>query len=100
MLVLPCALCPLFMFGQWCVPVWVADGEGVTADFTDPLLAAVAPDVDDDVVDDVVDAEVDEWVVAAPATAVLTPNPTPSALAPTAVPMMILPSLDLKVPAS
>jgi hypothetical protein len=34
------------------------------------------------------------------ATAMLAPKPTPSAPAPTAVPMMILPSRDFNVPAS
>ena len=58
------------------------------------LLAKVV-----DVVDDVVDDGV-EWVVAALATARLPPNPTPSAPAPTAAPIMILPSLDFNVSAS
>ena len=64
------------------------------------LLAATVPEVDDavvDEVDDVVDAGVDEWLVAALATAMLPPSPTPSAPAPTAVPMMMVPSLDLTV---
>ena len=64
------------------------------------LLAATVPEVDDavvDEVDDVVDAGVDEWLVAALATAMLPPIPTPSAPAPTAVPMMMVPSLDLTV---
>ena len=95
-LVLPGACCPFFMFGQLCV----ADGDGVAAVFADPLLAAVVPDVDDEVVDDEVDAGVDACVVVALATAMLAPNPTPSAPAPTAVPMMILPSRDFNVSAS
>ena len=84
------------MFGQ----LWVADAEGVAAGVADPLLAAVVPDVDDVVVDEVADVGVDEWLVAALATAMLPPNPTPSAPAPTAVPIMILPSVDLNVSAS
>ena len=59
MLVLPGALRPFFMFGQLCVVLCVADGDGVAAAFADPLLAAVVPDVDDEVVDDEVDAGVD-----------------------------------------
>jgi hypothetical protein len=90
------------MFGQLCVPLCgplcVPDGAGVAAVPADPALAAVVPGVDDDV--DVVDAGVDEWVVAALATAMLPPNPTPSAPAPTAVAMMILPSLFVNVSAS
>jgi hypothetical protein len=97
-LVLPGVRCPLFMFGQLCVALCVADGEGVAAAFADPLLAAVVPDVDDEVVDDVVDAGVDVLVVAALATAMVAPNPTPSAPAPIAVPMMIFPSRDFNVP--
>ncbi|MGO8888385.1 MAG: hypothetical protein ACLP8X_05325 [Streptosporangiaceae bacterium] len=60
----------------------------------DPALTAVvlAPD-DDDVAEDV-------CVVAALATAMLAPNPTPSAPAPIAVPIMILPSLVFNVSAS
>src|SRR5580704_6938668 len=73
--------CPFFMFWQWCVALCVAEGEGVAAVAADPLLAAVVPD-DDDV--EVVDAGVDELLVAALATAMLTPSPTPSAPAPTA----------------
>jgi len=74
----------------------VADGVGVAAVLADPALSAVDSCVDDDVVD----AGVDEWLVAALATARLPPNPTPSAPAPTAVAMTILPSLDFNVPAS
>jgi len=91
--------CPFFMFGQLCVALCEADGEGLAV--ADAALAAVVPVVDDvvDVVDDVVDDRA-EWVVAALATAMLAPNPTPSAPAPTAVPIMILPSLDFNVSAS
>jgi hypothetical protein len=85
------------MFGQLCVGLCVADGagEGVAALLADPALTAVvlAPDDEDDVAEDV-------WVVAAPATAMLAPNPTPSAPAPIAVPIMILPSLVFNVSAS
>jgi hypothetical protein len=65
------------LFGQWCV----ADGEGVAA--------VVAGDVEDEVVD----VTGDEFDVEALATAREPPKPTPSAPAPTAVAMMILPSL-------
>jgi hypothetical protein len=85
------------MFGQLWVALGVADADGVAAVLADPLFAAVIPDVEDEVVD-VVDAEVDGWLVAALATARLPPNPTPSAPAPTAVPMMIFPTLDLTCP--
>src|SRR5580700_7554299 len=87
------------MFGQLCVALCEADGEGLAV--ADAALAAVVPVADDvvDVVDDVVDDGV-EWVVAALATAMLAPNPTPRAPAPTAVPIMILPSLDFNVSAS
>jgi hypothetical protein len=66
----------------------------VAALLADPALAAVvfAPD-DDDVAEDV-------CVVAALATAMLAPKPTPSAPAPIAVPIMILPSLVFNVSAS
>jgi hypothetical protein len=84
--------CPFFMFGQLCVALCEADGEGLAV--ADAALAAVVP-----MVDDVVDV-VEEWLVAALATAMLPPNPTPSAPAPTAVPIMILPSLDFNVSAS
>jgi hypothetical protein len=84
--------CPFFMFGQLCVALCEADGEGIAV--ADAAVTAVVP-----VVDDVVDA-VEEWLVAALATAMLPPNPTPSAPAPTAVPIMILPSLDFNVSAS
>ena len=84
------------MFGQLCVALCVADddGEGVAALLGDPALTAVVlvPD-DDDVAEDV-------CVVAALATAMLAPNPTPSAPAPIAVPIMILPSLVFNVSAS
>jgi hypothetical protein len=99
-LVLPGAPCPFCMFGQLCVVPCVADGLGVAAALADPLLAAVVPDVDDEVVDDEVDADVDGCEVAALATAMLAPNPTPSAPAPTAVPMRTLLTLDLNMPAS
>jgi len=84
------------MFWHLCVALCVADGEGdgVAALLGDPALTAVvlAPD-DDDVAEDV-------CVVAALATAMLAPNPTPSAPAPIAVPIMILPSLVFNVSAS
>ena len=91
--------CPFFMFGQLCVALGEADGEGVAAVAADPLLVAVVPDPDDDV-DEVVDAGADELLVAALATAMLTPSPTPSAPAPTAAAIMILPRLDLNVSSS
>ncbi len=72
------------MFGQWCV----ADGEGVAA--------VVAGDVEDEVVD----VTGDEFDVAALATAREPPKPTPSAPAPTAVAMMILPGLVFNVSVS
>ena len=93
--------CPFFMFGQLCVALCEAEGEGVAV-LADAALTAVVPVVDDevvDVVDDVVD-DGEEWLVAALATAMLPPNPTPSAPAPTAVPIMILPSLEFNVSAS
>ena len=84
------------VFGQLCVPLCVADGagDGVAALLGGPALTAVvlAPD-DDDVAEDV-------CVVAALATAMLAPKPTPSAPAPIAVPIMILPSLVFNVSAS
>jgi hypothetical protein len=80
------------MFGQLCV----ADADGVAAGAADVLPDEVVPDTDDDV-DVVVAAGVDECVVVALATAMLPPNPTPSAPAATAVPMMSLPSLDFTV---
>jgi hypothetical protein len=94
----PGLACPFFMFWQLCVALCEADGEGLAV--ADAALAAV-PVVDEvvDVVDDVVDDGA-EWLVAALATAMLPPNPTPSAPAPTAVPIMILPSLDFNVSAS
>ena len=96
---LPRGPCPFFMFWQLCMALCEADGEGLA--LADAALAAVAPVVDEvvDEVDDVVDDGV-EWVVAALATATLPPNPTPSAPAPTAAPIMILPSLDFNVSAS
>ena len=94
----PGALCPPFMFGQLWVGFGVDDAEGVAlAELADPALTAVVADVEDDVVDDVVAAECD---VAALATAMLAPNPTPSAPAPTAAPIRILPSLVFNVSAS
>jgi hypothetical protein len=86
-----CPFCPFFMFGQLWVAFGEAEGEGVAAS-SDTDLTDVVPVVVD-VVDDVVVAE---WLVVALATAMLAPNPTPSAPAPTAVPIMILPSRDLK----
>jgi hypothetical protein len=91
----PCMPCPFFMFWQLCVALCEADGEGLAV--ADAAVAAAVPVVDD-VVDAVDDGE--EWLVAALATAMLPPNPTPSAPAPTAVPIMILPSLDLNMIAS
>ena len=95
----PGLACPFFMFGQLCVALLEAEGEGLAV--LDAALPAVVPEVEAvvDVVDEVVDDGV-EWLVAALATARLPPNPTPSAPAPTAVPIMILPSLDLNVIAS
>jgi hypothetical protein len=78
------------MFGQLCVALCVADGEGVGV----AALTAVVFAPDDDDVDE------DVCVVAALATAMLAPNPTPSAPAPIAVPIMILPSLVFNVSAS
>jgi hypothetical protein len=82
------------MFGHLCegVVLGVADGEEVGAMFADPALTAVVA-VRLDVAEVV-------CVVAALATAMLAPNPAPSAPAPTAAPMMILPRLDFNVPAS
>ena len=77
------------MFGQLCV----ADADGVAAGAAEVLPDAVVPDADDDV-DAVVDVGVDECIVAALATARLPPNPTPSAPAATAVPIMSFPRLD------
>ena len=89
--------CPPFMFWQLCVGFAVDDAEGVAlAVLEDPALVAVVADVEDEV-DDVVVAECE---VAALATAMLAPKPTPSAPAPTTVPMMILPSLVFNVSAS
>jgi hypothetical protein len=82
------------MFWQLWVALCVADGEGVAAALADPALAAVVV-VPDDV--DVVEAV---CAVAALATAMLAPNPTPSAPAPIAVPMMNLPSRVFNVSAS
>jgi hypothetical protein len=82
------------MFGQLCegAVLGVADGEGVAAVFADPVFTAVV----------VVPWDVAEVVcgVAALATATLAPNPTPSAPAPTAAPIMILPRLVFNVSAS
>jgi len=97
----PVLPCPVFMFWQLCVALCDAEGEGVAV-LADAALTAVVPVVDDevvDVVDDVVD-DGEEWLVAALATARLPPNPTPSAPAPTAVPIMILPSREFNVSAS
>ena len=82
-------------FGHLCVALCVADGagEGVAALLADPALTAVVLAPDNDVAEDV-------CVVAALATAMLAPNPTPSAPAPIAVPIMILPSLVFNVSAS
>ena len=79
------------MFGHLCV----ADADGLAAGVADVLAFDVEPvdDVPVLVVDAVVDVELDEWDVAALATAMLPPNPTPSAPAATAVPMMTFPSL-------
>ena len=70
----------------------VADGEGAAAVFADPFFTAVVA-VPWDVAEVV-------CVVAALATARLAPNPTPSAPAPTAAPIMILPRLVFNVSAS
>ena len=78
------------MFVQWCVGFGVDDAEGVAAVLADPALTAVVADVEDDDVDDV---GVAVCVVAALATAMLAPRPTPRAPRPTAVLIMILPSL-------
>ena len=83
------------MFWQLCAALRVADGEGVGVLAGAALAAAVR--VLDEVTDDVLDVAAAEWLVAALATARLPPIPTPSAPAPTAVPMMIVPSLDLTV---
>ena len=97
----PGAPFPPFMFVQLCVGFAVDDAEGVAVvELADPALAAVVPDVEDEVVEVVEDVVVAEWVVAAPATAMLAPSPTPSAPAPTALPIMILPSLVFNVSAS
>ena len=96
---MPCGPCPFFMFGQLCVALCEAEGEGVAV-LAGAALAAVVPMVDDEVVDDEVVDDGEEWLVAALATARLPPNPTPSAPAPTAVPIMILPSVDLNMSAS
>jgi hypothetical protein len=84
------------MFGQLCVALCVADadGEGVAAVLAGPASTAVVAVFDEfDVAEDV-------CAVAALATAMLAPNPTPNAPAPIAVPMMILPSLVFNVSAS
>ena len=91
-----------FMFGQLCAALCEADGVGAAV-LAGAALTAVVPVVVDEVVDEVVDDVVDdgeEWLVVALATAMLPPNPTPSAPAPTAVPIMILPSLEFTVSAS
>ena len=79
----------LFMFGQLCVEC-VADGAGVAA-VAFPESAELVLAVDD------AGAACD---VAALATARLPPSPAPSATAPTAVVMMIRPSLVCNVSAS
>ena len=76
------------MFGQLCVEC-VADGAGVAA-AAFPESELVLAVVDDGAVCD----------VAALATARLPPSPAPSATAPTAVVMMIRPSLVCNVSAS
>ena len=96
---MPCVPCPFFMFWQLCVALCEAEGEGVADAALTAVVPVVVPVVVDEVVDEVVD-DGEEWLVAALATAMLPPNPTPSAPAPTAVPIMILPSLDLNVSAS
>jgi hypothetical protein len=86
------------MFWHWWAGSCVDDGEGVAvAVLADPAPVPVVADVEDDVVDDVVVAE---CAVEALATAMLAPRPMPSAPAPTAVPIMILPSLVFNVSAS
>ena len=82
------------MFGQLCegAVLGVAVGGEVAAVAADPALAAVAvmpPDVGEVV-----------CAVAALATAMLAPNPAPSAPAPTAAPIMILPRVAFNVSAS
>jgi hypothetical protein len=86
------------MFGQLCVALCEAGGEGAAV-LAGAALTDVVPVVVDEVVDDVADDR-EEWLVVALATAMLPPNPTPSAPAPTAVPIMILPSLEFTVSAS
>ena len=81
------------MFGQLCegAVLGVAVGEDVAAVAADPALTAVV----------VMPPDVDEVVcVAALATAMLAPNPAPSAPAATAAPMMILPRVVFNVSAS
>jgi hypothetical protein len=70
---------------ELCVPD--GEGEGVAA-----VTAAVLADVED--------VDVDGCVVAALATAMLAPNPTPIAAAPIALPIRILPSLVFSISAS
>ena len=96
MLALAGARCPPFMFGQLCVALGVAfaDDDGVAAGLADPALTAVVLVPDDDVVAEVA------CVVEALATARLPPNPTPSAPAPIAVPIITLLSRVFNVPAS
>jgi hypothetical protein len=81
------------MCAHLCVVLDEADDEeeGVAAVLADPELTAVVAAPDDDVAEDV-------CVVAALATAMLPPNPTPSAPAPIAVPRMILPIRVLTMP--
>ena len=82
------------MFGQLCegAVLGVAVGGEVAAVVADPALTAVVlmPPDGDEVV----------CVVAALATAMLAPNPAPSAPAPTVAPMMILPRVVFNVSAS
>jgi hypothetical protein len=77
------------MFGQLCVEC-VADGAGVAAAAFPESAELVLAVVDDGAACD----------VAALATARLPPSPAPSATAPTAVVMMIRPSLVCNVSAS
>jgi hypothetical protein len=77
------------MFVHLCAVLCVADGEGEGVAAVTAVVLADVDDVDEDV-----------CVVAALATAMLAPNPTPIAAAPIALPIMILPSLVFNVSAS